>query len=274
MGKPIQKHLIGTEYLPQVTKEYAETLEGFTEESCYKMDMPIVPCDALVRVLGPANQGIIYEYRKNSLNRAGFSWSFIQGLAGNDGRKALENRIRWLTDHAVTKWWRLDYDLKERKQIINELALYQDASSQRTIVPFLLEVFKKGTDSELQGQVVQALKNVSQYSDTVLPIWISALQDEKWKVRRLAVQVLGDLGPRADAAVPFLIEHLRKDHPTIQVLAAAALGKMGEAAESAAPELARSLLWKTDPSVRKAALKALIEIGSREEVDVSYFPQL
>jgi HEAT repeat protein len=267
MGNPIQKPLIGHEYLPKVMKEYAETLNGLTQEGCDKLGIPCLACDGLMNALGPGDQGIIYDHRKESLRKAGFSWDFIQGLAGNDGKKALSNRVRWLADHAVTQWWRVDYNLQERKQIINELALYKDESFQRIFLPSLLQAFKEARSPDLQQTTESALRRVSENSYAAIPIWIRALQDENWKVRKLAAEILGDLGPMAEAAVPFLIEHLRKDHSTIQIASAKALGKMGEAAERAVPELAKAVLWKRDPLLRKSSMKALREIGSDEGLD-------
>src|SRR4030095_6469397 len=152
-----RKPLIGIDTLPKVMKEHARTLNGLTQEGCDELEIPYLACDPLMKVLSPRDRGIISDPQKDSLEKAGFSPGFIQGLAGNDGKRALENRIRWLTDHAVTRWWRLDYSLKERKQMINELALYGDESSKRTILPSLIQVFKEANNSDLRRTAANAL---------------------------------------------------------------------------------------------------------------------
>ncbi len=91
---------------------------------------------------------------------------------------------------------------------------------------------------------------------------IKQLQDPDPQKRKDAAFALSELGPKAAAAAPALVGAL-KDNDT-RVWATMALGKIGSAA--AAP-LAEALKDE-DANVRKAALTALIDIGSGADAAV------
>src|SRR5215471_3150645 len=121
MTDPIQNLTIGAKYLEKVIHEYAETPDRLTRQECQSVGISESSCKVLVNSLSYGQGGVITQEEQNTLRNAGFSNNFIQELTGNDGQKALQNRIRWLADNAITKWCRWDYDEITRMKMVDEL---------------------------------------------------------------------------------------------------------------------------------------------------------
>lgn len=116
-----------------------------------------------------------------------------------------------------------------------------------------------------QGQwehTCDALEQLEQFGDDLIPGLIQCLEDGHPDVRHLAVQVLGAARPRSDAAVPALIERLTDEDWLVVTSVILALGDFGPLAAAAIPQvepwlespneylrlLAATTIVKLDPS--------------------------
>jgi len=140
-----------TKLAEAVLREYAENPDRFTRQAGRDLGLAETQINALEQALGPARtgmwevvvyggenarKGLIDPTDRNALAKAGFSKTFIETLAGQDGKEALRRRASWLGKNAValtyipTSYPHNGYsvplvyhreELKERSGLIDEL---------------------------------------------------------------------------------------------------------------------------------------------------------
>ncbi|MBI2341030.1 MAG: HEAT repeat domain-containing protein, partial [Deltaproteobacteria bacterium] len=137
----------------RVINQYANDLEGLTEQDCRRMGIEKEKCRALREALGPTAGGVITAKEVTDLNDAGFSPDFVHALAGDDGLKALLHRVAWLNSYAVKKNF-FGKSAKVRGVIIQELG--EIGTPARSAVPKLIED-RKDKDGHVRVAAVVAL---------------------------------------------------------------------------------------------------------------------
>ena len=219
-----------TTRVDKIIKAYAEDLKGLTMEECVDADFSEAQCEVLTYVLDTGYEGEITPDEQTKLEQSGFAKDFIKGIAGNDGNKALQARVRWLGDQIVpimrSGICSANCDVERRFKIILEIGLIGPAA-------------KEDVTSLIQ-----------------------ALQDEEVSVRRIVISTLGEVGPAASPAVFELIQALKDKEENVRLEAASSLGKIGSTAAPAIPVLEKMTV--DDPSsycrqIAKYALEKLME---------------
>ncbi len=188
---------IGIQFLSRIQNEYAETPDRLTQSECEAMAIATAPCQALVSALGQGRSGEITVEEYAQLQDAGFSHSLIQGLAGTDGKAALQARVRWLGENAVGRGWRSQYDPKHREAMVVELG------------------------------------NIGPDAAGAVPQLIKMLRDREVNFRLLAVRALREIGPAATPAVSALqVAAKEETHSFMRQAALQALEQIGTASTS------------------------------------------
>ncbi len=203
----------------QITKAYAEDGEGLTSGECKGAGFSDAQCNILVLALGNGAEGNITAEEQKKLEEVGFAQEFIQSLAGEDGNKALQSRVRWLADRI------------NRKTILNYCWNNCDVWER-----------KRG---------VQELWEIGPAAAPAVSTLIVALKDEEWDVRNSAVWALGKIGPAAAPAVPALIEALKDKDMAVRYNAAWALVEIDD--PHAIPPLQKMIREDPDARCRQAA---------------------
>ena len=109
-----------------VLEAYAQDPEGLVMEEYADLGLDMKQAYALSEVFTAGSDfkpgdGIITPEARSSFISAGLSETFIVSLGGTDGRHALQERVKWLSDNAFTKWYRIDYEPEERAAFLEEL---------------------------------------------------------------------------------------------------------------------------------------------------------
>ena len=161
----------------QITKAYAEDGDWLMLKECKDTGFAKAQCNILVLALGNGAEGNITAEERKRLEEAGFAKEFIRELAGDDGNKALQSRVRWLGDRInrktfFTVCWN-NCDVWERKRGVQELW-------------------------EIGPAAAPAVSTL-----------IVALKDEEWNVRYSATVALEQIGD--PHAIPPLQKMIRED---------------------------------------------------------------
>ncbi len=283
-------------FAERVIERFADA-EGLTDEECDDLGLSPAVSHLLLETLGRNSEGLVTQDERGRLEQAGFSIQFIQTLAGTDGGRALQHRVAWLADHAVTRFWRRDNKATDRAVMIRELgemgtvatgaiprliealddeslevrlaaaeALGKIGPAAAGAIPRLTEVLDKWPDSAFPV----VAKSLIQLGSPPVASLILALHDPRWQVRYKAAELLGTIDPaRGRDAAPALLDLLlgqrikakenRQDGGwwTRQIIVWS-LGQLGD--PSSIPLLISSL-DDPHPLVRQAALRALIKLG-------------
>ena len=239
----------------QITKAYAEDWDGLTREECKEAGFSDVQCNVLVPALGKKVKGKITADEQKKLEDAGFAKDFIKNLAGDDGNKALQSRVKWLADRINPKMdlgiCQTNCDANERFDGVIELEWIGPAAAPA--VPALI-VALKDENWGVRSPAAWALGKIGPAAAPAIPALIAALKDENRNVGVSAAWALEQIGP---AAIPALIAALKDKNSVLLYEAAYLLGKIGPAA---VPPLIAALKDE-DRNVRYCATLALGKIG-------------
>lgn len=282
----------------KLIRKYADGTEGLTDQECSGLGISADSCHMLQEAMDWGSKGIITPAERAKLIDAGFARGFVENLAGTDGKKALLQRVKWLTGH-------LDH--------LNHLSLEQGLmeSQVNELIRVVLELYHIGPDAI---GAISILTYVVKNDNLIYVIRDKKKkdQDEIVDVRRFAVQALGIMGlyeipsqdaekaisalimgmnirapeqyknaerakidltlykdaivglsafgPRAKFAVPYIIIALNHDDPDVRVKASFALLRIGPGAETAVSPLTAAL-EDDEPRVQVNAAGALGAIG-------------
>lgn len=248
---------IGDAKLAQrVIEAYASGLDALTSKECTELKIDTQHCAALQKALGKGAEGVVTEEESKDLAGAGFSDEFIKGLAGTDGKRALIERVKWLGDHAVKKWWRIDASTFHRENMWDELG-----GSGPAAVPLLIERLRDG-DAQVRAHACQSLGNIRPAAVSAIPALIDKLKDIDDDVRERAAGGLAGIGRSAAPAVPALVVALGDKNADVVWNVIGALAMIGPAAAPAVPELIGMLNDEERVVyVRRRAALALGNIG-------------
>ncbi len=148
--------------------------------------------------------------------------------------------------------------------------------AKKAALPALGKALEDKKNAEVRLFAAQALWKLEGNSERVLPVLQKLMAEKDGELRARTARALGTLGKKAEPAVVVLHEALKDArNPTLQAQAAEALGKIG-ASGSSGGSAARvtyptllELSKSEEAKVRKAAAKALKDIGRPTQADVS-----
>ena len=279
-----------TKRAAQITKAYAEDREGLTRKECKGAGFSDAQCNVLVPALGKGAEGNITADEQKKLEEFGFAKEFIQSLAGDDGNKALRNRVRWLADHITPKNYRIctrDCDVRKRTDNILELesigpdaaeavpslikaiqekywlahvgaivALGHIGPAAREAIPALIAIMRDRNQNF--GPSEEAAESLGHIGPAAMPALVKIFQDkeENFFARSKAAMALGYIPP----AIPILIQVLEDKNDDMHAIAALALGNISSADENVIQALIAALKDE-DWRVRINAAEALGKIG-------------
>ncbi len=171
----------------------------FTEEQCKIFSSDV--CWPLI------SDQKIHSGDCERLEKVGFDKDFIDTLANASGTEALRNtRIRWLSDHMVTKWYRPDFTKSQRMGMMTEFAQTPNAPAKKEAIPTLVALLKD-KDEEISGVATLLLRNIGPEATLTL---MEALKDENPHVRRNAAS---SLDTATDPIVIPALEKMAKTDP-------------------------------------------------------------
>ncbi|MDP2599689.1 MAG: HEAT repeat domain-containing protein [Deltaproteobacteria bacterium] len=212
-----------TTTIDKIIRAYAEDPAGLTPDECQNFGWTERQCEVWMKALGKGSEGIITSYDQVLLEKAGFTKSFLQELAGKDGKKALQNRVRWMKEHIGTKLFRSDYNDETRNAMATELG--QIGSDAKESVPFLLKILKNG-NPEIRASAARSLGQIRSNADIVVPSLAAALTDPDVYVRWFAARALGRIGKEAQAAVPALVMAMQDESVYVRRSVVTSLGQI------------------------------------------------
>jgi hypothetical protein len=264
----------------RVIREYADdtvtaAAHSLTDRECSDLGINTESCDVLQEVLGWGPGGIVTAEEQEKLSYGGFAPTFIKTLAGNDGKRALQARVKWLSLHLA------------RQGAMDELEVI--GPDAKEAIPLLLRALKnKNLDPVYRGKAAAVLG--ATMSEYIVSDLVTAMRDDNENVREFSAMALERMGEiavagltqeleegtaqtssRAAAAlaeigaasVPFLTQVLEKGTDRARCYAAWALGSMTYADESAISALKN--MAKTDPCwpCQDVAERALEKLGKK-----------
>ncbi|MCH8042598.1 MAG: HEAT repeat domain-containing protein [Planctomycetes bacterium] len=156
-------------------------------------------------------------------------------------------------------------DSSARRKLVLD-ALAGPKTNTDAFAPLLVELFldkqRQGRTGEtLQASIVRALGRAPGAADTVIPVLVVALDDERRTVRNAAIESLRYMRGAAASAVPALTRKLYDEDLDVVRLTLATFAHLGKAGQPAAPRIMQ-LTRSSNASVRKAASSALRSVQS------------
>lgn len=131
----------------KVLEAYAHDPYGLEYQECIDLGLDDQKAKVLMSVLGRGAGAFIDKDEFVILESNGFSTDFVGALAGSSGSNAACERAKWLADHVVTRWSRVDYDWISRSYMLDEfMKMGPNASSS---IPQVLSELTY--DQDLQG---------------------------------------------------------------------------------------------------------------------------
>lgn len=201
-------------------------------------------------------------------------YTMIYGLALGAAALAtpsLQAQKDFLNKDAANWIKNLDKDAKESDRRNAAFALGKMGSDAVDAVPTLKRVTAQDSSPKVREAAVFALGEIARESlqaagdRQLVPLFVKALKDDAWPVRRSAAFALGCLGQDCVAAQEPLEAALRDSYPEVRQNAAWALGRIGQ---PAIPKL-REALRDTDPFVRRDAAQSLYQVPEPEPIRVA-----
>ncbi len=162
----VSKCMFIENYLDDVKNAYFKTYGLDTKGACEELldasdgCITIAKCEKLAAIIGTGTGAIVTDEKRAELRQRGFSNAFIDGLAGSDGKKLFNERLEWLKENVVTRWWRSDYVLSNREAMVKELGEMGELDA----VPALAEAYYDPYDGLYRScDVIQALASIVWY---------------------------------------------------------------------------------------------------------------
>ena len=143
---------IGDKNLAEQVIHFVADLEGLTSEECKKLNIKGKAADTLLTVIGDGKEAAITDDEKKTLANY-FTDEFIQELAGDQGKKALEARVKWLTATCLNPL--TINDEKSHRIIIRESERIGINSPE--MIDHLVQTLEESKDFELQMQAASFL---------------------------------------------------------------------------------------------------------------------
>ena len=142
-------------------------------------------------------------------------------------------------------------------------ALGQLEEHAQEVVSRLVEILRDARPGpHVREAVADVLWRFEEHAEGALPEIIILLENERWRVRQLAVRALGRLGEDARTAVRELAELIGDDDENVRGEVIRALGKLGEHAKETVPRLIELLRGEgSEPYVQEYAAYALGMLG-------------
>jgi HEAT repeat protein len=113
----------------------------------------------------------------------------------------------------------------------------------------------------------QALEQLADHGEALIPGLVAALDDQDTEVRLLAVELLNAAGSWAEAAVPALVKKVTDPDRLVRVAAASALVRFGPNAVAAVP-LLEPWLGDVEEYVRLAAATTILALDPAQVVSL------
>jgi HEAT repeat protein len=226
---------------------------------------------ALVRSFEDPDAGV----RAMAAQSLGVLVSEHQGLSG-DAPRAQEN-LEKNRDAATHTFARAlsDQDANVRAVAAAGLGLIGKRSPLMPRPELIAAV--KDASATVRAAAVRSLSNFTRGDDSMIPGFLSMLENDEPEVRRACVEVLGTARP-TPALVPALIDTLRSHDRQVRFYSARLLGRIGAEAKAAIPSLILVLKEPIDPEIAQtkvlttewdpsgSAAIALGQIAASEEV--------
>lgn len=202
-------------------------------------------CYSLRFVLASDSEGasMITENEKKGLMQTdNFSEEFVLALAGDDGKRALRERVKWLADHAVTKWWRLDYAEWRRAGLLDELFVL--GAEAKEALPQLIWILQNETAYDLVTKAINVIGAIGRDAKEVTPLLMQiykvlASVDPSVRyldLKRRIIWALGSVSEPSPTLLNFLSDCAREEshrpsgYPYFGTDVASSLIRLGSAA--------------------------------------------
>ncbi len=201
------------ELAEKIEELYADGLDKLSDQDCSILNLKEGECAESRQVIETGKGGTI--------NVDGM-------LIKIDGKKAIENRAKWLVENAVTHWYG-SRALTDRGNMVVELGNIGLDSDE--VFEALVEL-SKDENKVMREFAIEALGKIG--TQRTVPVLMGALQDPAKYVRYAAAELLG-----RGEAVPVLKEMIKEKVKELRYSAAEKLGGIGD--EEAIPVLAEMI---------------------------------
>lgn len=121
-GGPVRQNFGDAALAEKVLKAFVEGMDGLSYEECQALEVEGGCSDLEFNLDLPTKPA--------SLVQDGFTKEFVDTFMGPDRLRALRERAKWLADHAVKKWRRVDFSDWERNRCVELLAKLPTAVAQ------------------------------------------------------------------------------------------------------------------------------------------------
>lgn len=196
-------------------------------EECSELGIDKKQCVALQNVLNYTSpeplehNAPITDSEKALLSQNGFSQEFTQALAGPDGKRVLQARVKWLQEH-VTKRIFWGYGYLDRLDMVLELALIGPAA--KSALPSLIKI-GSGGDGREERETIRAILNIEPDefgrlyylsrmctdSDKGLDTLIAGLDSMSLDTRNCSHEAIRATGKGGQRAARILMRQYRQD---------------------------------------------------------------
>jgi len=263
----------------QVINAYSTNMDGLIPRACSNIGIDQTRCQALQKVLGRGKEGVVTNEERTELKKH-FSDQFINELAGTDGKRALQERVKWLSQYAVFRSLRWhNKSLEERRKIVRELG--DIGSHAEDAIPSVKDILsdcdliakiKKGSPTGRslsepnEYQIcIDATDTLAKIGSASIPTLLEATKNADVNVRIVAIRALGRLGKNdGNLVLPALTKALTSEDKSVREAAAYALCELGSAG---VPALVDALKNNHDSTVKRIAAYGLGNIKSKDAVD-------
>jgi hypothetical protein len=265
----------------KVIEAYATSLDGLTQRSCQKIGIDEARCTTLRQVLGLGAGGMVTSDERSQLKQAKFSDEFIQHLAGVDGKRALQERVKWLSKHAVYRWWRIFGEKTDEERIAILRELGNIGPEAHTALPQLRDGLKEcyreeqlrrgdplssSKFSDVQNVCIETATATSKIGVSAVPNLLEMLRKGDIHMRRIAARALVQLGKSDISEVISVLAHELMDKDAKWQAREIAANMLISIGYPAVPVLLSVVKQSDEPKVRGTAAFALGSIGAAEAI--------